>query len=623
MIIRRNGGELLHIGRKRQYPKASALAALHRMAEGSDGMVPLRAFLAQDLSASRVAALDDRDVLDALAARVAAGSLVLVLERPPVPIVPPLKAEPLPEPEPQPEPEPEEAHWIEIELRSEDDDQPVPFARYVVELPNGEVVEGYLDEDGKARLEGIPAGQCKVSFPDHAEPDEGDVEVEEAEEEVADPPPPMREECQVSQLVIECGHDKDRKKKLTLPAPKDVKKPSKVIEVLGAWDGKGDAIKATLTGKRCGEHAGEALVVTRPDGSELAFAEDTASFEAYYSKSGFGGLFFLWPWNKDPVDYQLAPHACHGASGLGAVVRVYPAYEISLSLSLELAEKEDKDWSFGFEGQIKYGTRSKKLAAEHEGKLKALTTITGYVRKAIDAFCKIISEYIGLDLELEMPKLALAYGGKFKELPGQLRVDHEWSIKFEADPLFGAKLEADVLDLLIKTLGKIPALTAVAAFLLKARAWAKAEGIKLELVFALTGSIGFELEAKKSPADKLVQVGSKPISAKVVASITAKAEAATGVKWLMSFKAGAEVEGHTGVSLGLGVESDDVGLKAKLELTLLALELEYSLYASGKFEWVQSEAKASTKGKYTFWKDTPLWEPGGYLMKYEEAGGGA
>ncbi|EYF02877.1 hypothetical protein [Chondromyces apiculatus] len=646
MIIRRSGGELLHIGRKRHHGKASALAVLHQIAEASGSMEGLRALLAQDLSGARVGLMEDEAVIEALATRIAAGSLVLVFERPALPPAPPLQAAALPEPEPNPAPQPVEKHWIEIELRAEEaPHDPVPHARYVVELPNGEVVEGYLDENGKARLEGIPAGQCKVSFPDHAEPiEEGDVDLEEPEEEVAEPPPPLREECQVSQLVVACKHDRERKKKLTLPAPKGVKTPSKVIEVLGAWEGKGDTIQATLTGKHCSQHAGEVLVVTRPDGSTLAFTESKASFDAYYSASSVGGAFSLWPWDKKPVEFRLAPHACHGASVLPAVVRVYPAYEVSVSLGIALdAEKRsDKalakakqtgkverrgrpahtEWSFEFEGEIKYGQLSKKLGIEYESKLKSLSAVNLYVKKAIDTFCHIVSTYIGLDLVLELPNLSLAYTGGFKELDGSLRVGHEWSIEFEADPLFGAKLEADVLELLIKTLGKFPALAPIAAFLLKARAWAEAEGIEIKLLFALAGRIGFALEAKKSPADKRVQVGAKPLSVKVVASLTAKAKAATGVKWLMSFSAGAEIEGHTGVALGLGVESDDVGLKGKLDLTLLALELEFSMYASGKFEWSQSESKASAGGKYTFWKDTPLWEPGGYIMKYEDPVGG-
>ncbi len=57
-------------------------------------------------------------------------------------------------------------HWIEIELIAEDD-QPVPWERYEVTLPNGSVRQGFLGSDGRARIDNIQdAGQCRVTFPD-------------------------------------------------------------------------------------------------------------------------------------------------------------------------------------------------------------------------------------------------------------------------------------------------------------------------------------------------------------------------------------------------------------------------------------------------------------------------
>ncbi len=57
-------------------------------------------------------------------------------------------------------------YWIEIELVGEDDEA-IAYERYLVVLPNGEKAAGYLDEDGFARLEGIPvSGSCAVQFPD-------------------------------------------------------------------------------------------------------------------------------------------------------------------------------------------------------------------------------------------------------------------------------------------------------------------------------------------------------------------------------------------------------------------------------------------------------------------------
>jgi len=55
--------------------------------------------------------------------------------------------------------------WIEIELVDKKD-KPVPGMPYEVRLSDGETVaSGTLDDKGLARIEGIEAGTCKVSFP--------------------------------------------------------------------------------------------------------------------------------------------------------------------------------------------------------------------------------------------------------------------------------------------------------------------------------------------------------------------------------------------------------------------------------------------------------------------------
>ena len=55
--------------------------------------------------------------------------------------------------------------WIEVQLIGEDD-KPIPYQNYVVILPGGTTKSGTLDENGSVRIDGIPAGTCKVSFPD-------------------------------------------------------------------------------------------------------------------------------------------------------------------------------------------------------------------------------------------------------------------------------------------------------------------------------------------------------------------------------------------------------------------------------------------------------------------------
>lgn len=56
-------------------------------------------------------------------------------------------------------------HWIAIRLLGEDN-SPVAWEEYRVELPDKKVVRGYTDPHGYARIDGIEdAGQCMVCFP--------------------------------------------------------------------------------------------------------------------------------------------------------------------------------------------------------------------------------------------------------------------------------------------------------------------------------------------------------------------------------------------------------------------------------------------------------------------------
>ena len=67
----------------------------------------------------------------------------------------------------QPHKPAEDKHsWIEIELVDEEDN-PVPGQAYRVTLPDGTTVaEGTLDENGRARVDGIDPGTCQITFPD-------------------------------------------------------------------------------------------------------------------------------------------------------------------------------------------------------------------------------------------------------------------------------------------------------------------------------------------------------------------------------------------------------------------------------------------------------------------------
>src|SRR5215475_3352149 len=54
--------------------------------------------------------------------------------------------------------------WLEIELMDEEG-KPVPSEKYLINLPDGTKKEGMLDSEGRARVDGIDPGTCKVSFP--------------------------------------------------------------------------------------------------------------------------------------------------------------------------------------------------------------------------------------------------------------------------------------------------------------------------------------------------------------------------------------------------------------------------------------------------------------------------
>ncbi len=55
--------------------------------------------------------------------------------------------------------------WVDIRLLDAAGN-PVPGARYRLELPDGRVIEGTLDENGLGGVDGIEPGECTLTFPD-------------------------------------------------------------------------------------------------------------------------------------------------------------------------------------------------------------------------------------------------------------------------------------------------------------------------------------------------------------------------------------------------------------------------------------------------------------------------
>jgi uncharacterized protein (DUF2345 family) len=58
--------------------------------------------------------------------------------------------------------------WIEIQLEDEEGN-PIPGKPYRIKLSDNSVIEGTLDGDGYARVDGIDPGDCEVTFPDDDE----------------------------------------------------------------------------------------------------------------------------------------------------------------------------------------------------------------------------------------------------------------------------------------------------------------------------------------------------------------------------------------------------------------------------------------------------------------------
>lgn len=62
-------------------------------------------------------------------------------------------------------PEEKKDHWIEIRLVDEQG-LPVPNVSYKITDSENKIHEGSLSEKGRAKVEGLKAGDCKVSFPE-------------------------------------------------------------------------------------------------------------------------------------------------------------------------------------------------------------------------------------------------------------------------------------------------------------------------------------------------------------------------------------------------------------------------------------------------------------------------
>lgn len=455
-------------------------------------------------------------------------------------------------------------------------------------------------------------------------------------------PVEVPDECVIQSIDVECDHLKEghkykapRKFKLQLPAPKDAKPPTSVLEVVAADRGNPDKVSTSivLAKPRCEQHQGKALKVTGP--FEKSFDSDKSSVDLHYGDVDIHSKLpgWWWPWNEKPVVYTLWPQACHGPAS-AIQVRVYPAVEPSISLEFSLdtddratAKKEASAskgrvetrgrpprtaWKLEFAAKVKYGNRSVELKAEYEEKIKKLASVNLLVKRTIDTTSGYFFKYTGVTLLPVFPKLSLKYEGKFKEVEGQYRVGSEWSILLKADPLIGLTVKIDIIKVLIRALGAIPALLPLSQGLDKLRTLAEEHDQIFEISLSFSGTISGEVGGKKN-ADSLKPGFYGAITGKLRADFVAKAQ--LGSKGVVGVALGAELKAGTGVFAKLELNNNDKGVYLVGKLGVLACKFEYSAWASVKVFW---EVKESYEGEFTLWEDTDcLKTPDVYLMKRE------
>jgi len=440
-------------------------------------------------------------------------------------------------------------------------------------------------------------------------------------------------ECEVQSMEVACEHEGKRKFKVKLPAAKDAKPPTNVIEVIAADHGEPEKITTTLVlaKPRCASHKPHALTV-KGHNTTLTKDTDVSTVDVYYSDDDIHARVFdfVWPWKLGPADYTFTAVACHGPSA-PVTVRVYPKVEPSFSLELALdtdkrvTEKIEKAqdagyvekrgrpaqtaWKLAFKAKVKYGTRSIELGYKFDDKIKKLASVNLMVKRAIDLFTEYFYKFTGVTLLPVFPKLSINYEGKFKEIDNTHKVGAEWSIKLKADPLIGITAKFEILDLLIQALGKTQ-FAVIARGLDKIRKWAKEKGQKFEITLSFTGTIGGEIGAKKNAAVAKAGIAGA-IEGKVKVEFAAKAT--FGSKGVIGFELGAEVKADTGLAAKLSLDNDDKGVFLKGKLTLSACKFKYAAWASGKIIW---EIKESYEGEHTFWEDIDfLKSPDIYVLK--------
>jgi hypothetical protein len=149
----------------------SAARALRRLPDEPCMMAALRAALADPPGIHALSRVEPRELAQWAAFDLLVGDLVALIAPSTSGASGAAKAKPRPVAREefvpyQPAAAPRRATgWIAIEL-VDDEGAPYEDEFYRLELPDGSTRQGRLDGEGKARIENIPEGKCKVFFPD-------------------------------------------------------------------------------------------------------------------------------------------------------------------------------------------------------------------------------------------------------------------------------------------------------------------------------------------------------------------------------------------------------------------------------------------------------------------------
>lgn len=458
------------------------------------------------------------------------------------------------------------------------------------------------------------------------EPDES-TEAESATESATEPAPEPVVECVLAVVTYECQHKDTRKAALRLEV--GTSPPTRVFEVIAAGKGHGDMItvKPEYSAALCGSHQPKALVVAGPGVRERKAAGDD-QVEVFYPRVDTNDLLrYFWSWNLAPVQFTLSPQACTGP-GVAATIRVYPALSVEAKLVLELepgamgdrvdekmktaAERQrhetrgrpaHTDWKFSIEGKVKYANHSTSLGLEYKDKVRKWAAFNRLVKRAIDRFVELFYKFAGIKLRPLFPNLKLEYKGQYTEIQGKPTVGTEWSVYLKADPLIGLEIRVEILDLMIKALGKTQ-LAPLATGLAKIREWAKDNEQTFEIFLAFQGLIAGEIGAKKKP--ELVRAN---ISGMIQGALKAvfEAKVSLGSTGWVGFGFGAECKGNTGFAVRLQLDHDSKGVFLIGKFVLLECKFEVAAWASGKFIW---EVKESYENEFLWWAEQDLLKTG-------------